>query len=814
MDGCLVSMFFCENLYMSKYVKRTLDGKYELYSGLPEFGYELIATLPYAYKLHLDGALHSTTSGLDTGCFYFFSPHHNEVKEKRAWDNCRKLNREKFPNIQIHKPQLSWEDFSPPPLNDFYRDEAIIFDKPSVVIFNRKNREWSGEPINYLDRATLERLFHLLKDKYQIVYIDAAHFGSEYEDHAEFENCEFSNADVVKMGIKTLISLRADYPELSVNEIQCRVYAGCEKFISSNGGLGILASYFGGENIIFSKMCREIDPSINSFYHWYPKLSKSTISVVRSELELINSVREKWIENRPFFNVLIRTSGRPNYFHDCIRSVLDQDYKNFRIIVGSDDADSRRYIQGHPCTIVELKRRGPEPAEKPKGSEYGLYFPYNEYFNDMLSYVNTGFVIYLDDDDCLIDRFSLGKLANEISNRQSDLVFWRVRFPEKIVPSDENWLKKVPVCRDMSTIGYCHDIGVRPVWEPWKRGDYRVANFLFHNCSSVHWFDEQLTTLQREVQDGYGLRDDKKRIDPSLEPPLAVIVTIDSDVDALKRCLDSIVMSTSLMSVSVQVLVGINGCAEVMKEAKRLTRFFSEKVDFYFKKKRVRNSVIQEALVNKITRRDGFVVFLHGSDAFFSGCLTSYYSEMREMVLNDGFQGYMFFKSIHVPNRFNVYPGGDLSSNSDVVSWDSSDNATVISTLISYALKNDLNDNEIDYLIQLLRYETMDERVAESGELNQIVSKGDPSAMIVAFSYLEGNGLDFGKSAKNGSCVGLDEPECTERSPRGYLMRASLSSKPQLSHADFGTKSPISESDMKFRYRDSAGILDEIKRVL
>ena len=62
----------------SKYIKKE-NGKYTIFSGLPEFGYELIATLPFCYKLHRNGLLKKTVSGFDTKCFYFFSPSHDEI---------------------------------------------------------------------------------------------------------------------------------------------------------------------------------------------------------------------------------------------------------------------------------------------------------------------------------------------------------------------------------------------------------------------------------------------------------------------------------------------------------------------------------------------------------------------------------------------------------------------------------------------------------------------------------------------------------------------------------------------------------------
>ena len=47
-------------------------------SNCPEFGYELLSSVPYAYNLFLKGELEETISGFDTSGLYFFSPKHTE----------------------------------------------------------------------------------------------------------------------------------------------------------------------------------------------------------------------------------------------------------------------------------------------------------------------------------------------------------------------------------------------------------------------------------------------------------------------------------------------------------------------------------------------------------------------------------------------------------------------------------------------------------------------------------------------------------------------------------------------------------------
>lgn len=616
------------------YVTKHDDGSYTIYSGLPEFGYELLSAIPLAWYLHQRGLLRRTISGYDTKALYWFSPHHDELDEPRSYNNVKKLQQAEFPNIEIHRKQLDWSFFASPPYRNHYQSSAIRFVKPTLIISNRINSEWNGEPINFLNVDTLNNIFALLREKYQIVYLETSHFSTKYEDHSEFDRSSNRMQGLNLSGVITFSELLKQHSGTSTNELQCRLYAGCEKFISSNGGLGILASYFGGENVIFSKKCHELNPDINSFYGWYPRLSGATISVARSENELLGRIHDKWVDDLPLFNVLIRTSGRPNYFHDCITSIIDQDYKNVNIIVGYDDPESEKYIQKFPCLRIPLQRWDGEMPIQPVGEQYGIWFPFNEYFNCLLPYVRQGYVLYLDDDDCFVDSSALSKLAEIIKRQRTDAVFWRVQFPNRLVPSEKNWLKKMPVCRDISTIGYAHSAEIHPVWEPWKRGDFRVANFVHRTAANPVWFDAVLTGLQRIVEDGYGKRDDKPTVDMPSDPSVTVVIPAFKATDYLEDCLDSVLAQRSDV-LSLQVLVGIDACPETQQIAKKLSIKYGSSVQFWRSTKNVGSYVMKNSLLRKIPRRDGLVLFFDSDDLMPKGLLKDYLNRYLKFKQED-----------------------------------------------------------------------------------------------------------------------------------------------------------------------------------
>lgn len=577
-------------------------------SNCPEFGYELLSAIPYAYNLYLRGELEETISGFDTSCLYFFSPKHTENECKRSWDNMTKLWDDKFPNITIHRPQLDWDLFSPPPFKEYYQNKMIKFEKETIVIFNRYNMEWNKLPINYLDLETLDKLFELLSDKYQVVYINL-NKGDKYFDGAP--PMTLNDDDVLKKhpNVYSLYDLLEMYPNTSINELQLRIFANCSKYISSNGGQLILSAYFGGENIIFSKTCRELDPNVNSFYKWYHKLGGGVFQHVDNYTNLIELVKQKWVQKKPLINILIRTSNRPNYFNNCVKSIYEQTYLNWNIIIGIDDVDNLKYTQPAKGRDIIYDYSGVKIPDAPNNIDYGIKFKYNSYLNDLQNEVNDGFIIYLDDDDKLYDQNSLLKLTDTIKD-DDDFIIWRVKFPNRLVPSDENF-GKPPVCRDISGIGYSFHVKNKEIWEPYKRGDYRVADNLYKKLPNTVFLNEILTELQREVEDGMGLRDDI-----ILSTRLTIIIPTYNTPEYLEECLTSII--NSIQGLYCEILVGVDNCEKTINYIKN--KKFDNRIKFYNFDKNVGPYIIKNTL--SLISRSDYILFFDSDDIMNSNLIS------------------------------------------------------------------------------------------------------------------------------------------------------------------------------------------------
>jgi len=243
----------------------------------PEFGYELISVLPYAYWLHKQGLLTKTISAKGTEPLYYFSPKHEIDPSPRSWFNggttaVYLMVQAGIPNAVIHKPKLDTDRFLPPPYKNAYANDWAKFKKPMFVIYNRYNNEWPGrpelnKPINYFSLELLDRLFTLLKPKYDILYCNIEGQTDLYDNAPPIKIKDYELC--LKHGVTHIKDLLIKHSGLSYNQIQLYYFANCDRFLTMNGGGSILASYFGGQNIIYTKYCKELECGDFSYYHLF-----------------------------------------------------------------------------------------------------------------------------------------------------------------------------------------------------------------------------------------------------------------------------------------------------------------------------------------------------------------------------------------------------------------------------------------------------------------------------------------------------------------------------------------------------------------
>jgi len=278
-----------------------------------EFSVEFILAAPYAYWLHKNGLLNETISVKDSKSMYFFSENHTEKYAHREIDNgAAGLN--KLPNNWLHhNPAVSngkagildfaqWEF---PPYKEHFKNDTFVWDKPLCIISTKYASEWSGVPTNFLDIKTLYELFDYLTDEYTVVYKRPKN--TDYSaDQNELHNVGDVQANVEgigmindydlarRMGVLVFRDLLEVHKDLSYNELQFKLYANCEKFITTQGGNSTIAGAFGKQNINFIKRGKELRDHYHDEGGWYNRMNGCKVTQASDYNKLINLVKEMY----------------------------------------------------------------------------------------------------------------------------------------------------------------------------------------------------------------------------------------------------------------------------------------------------------------------------------------------------------------------------------------------------------------------------------------------------------------------------------------------------------------------------------------
>jgi hypothetical protein len=277
-------IFQCRDAFKDYVTKN----KYKIIKYDGEFGPELKYVIPFAYWHYQNGTLEKTLSSLYTSELYYFSKNHEEVFKNRKW----RPYRYGIPNSEDHNIMYNYRQWSPVPYKDVYKNDMIRFDKPILIIANKYNEEWGEPPINYLDVNLLRWIFDNFTDKYQIIY-NRPEGSIITGDNSMI--LDYTDYEMIKNEYKNVICMEELYRELmsdkinNYNHFQLLLYANSDYFISVHGGSSVLASYFGGINIIYS--IRGFEHYFNEFENFYPKLSGARILHAKTKNDVMNFMK-------------------------------------------------------------------------------------------------------------------------------------------------------------------------------------------------------------------------------------------------------------------------------------------------------------------------------------------------------------------------------------------------------------------------------------------------------------------------------------------------------------------------------------------
>jgi hypothetical protein len=255
-----------------------------------EFGPELQFVLPFAYWHYKNGTLKETQSCQGMKEFYFFSPDHKEIFDLRSNEGNYNFD---VPRV-LYSHNYNIKKWLPVPLKEIYRNDIYQFPKPVLIVANRYNMEWNGPPISFLSIEMLEFIFNHLKEDYTIIYNRPGpkHITMDNSEIYELNEFEWIRANYPKVILMDDLYQQNKGNAKSFNHLQLMVYANAENFISTHGGTSVLASYFGGINIILSKHGPE--HTFGCYNKLYPKLSGASILHAKTDEELKQMICENF----------------------------------------------------------------------------------------------------------------------------------------------------------------------------------------------------------------------------------------------------------------------------------------------------------------------------------------------------------------------------------------------------------------------------------------------------------------------------------------------------------------------------------------
>ncbi len=268
-----------------------------------EFGFELQVVVPYAYWLHRNGRLRKTQSTGDTKCFYYFSPDHQELPGGRSF-----IPVPEYPNgvtsrgrfdVHAFPRQLDTTQWTAPPYKSIFRNTTLQWSKELCIVCNKFTAEPSilfRHSVNFIAVPDLLELLKVLTPHYQVVYVrprssDIVNDHQPIEPFGDFEAIATHFPEVL-----TIQQLHALHPEFTFNELQMRLFANCERFISVLGGSAYLASYFGGTNVVYARAGWEVQA--DAYTNWFHLFSGARMRHARKPRELHEMVRQEFVSGK------------------------------------------------------------------------------------------------------------------------------------------------------------------------------------------------------------------------------------------------------------------------------------------------------------------------------------------------------------------------------------------------------------------------------------------------------------------------------------------------------------------------------------
>lgn len=210
-----------------------------------------------------------------------------------------------------------------------------------------------------------------------------------------------------------------------------------------------------------------------------------------------------------FLSVLTRTHQRPKFLRRCLDSLKKQTKRNFVIVLISDCKEDK---------VDSLVSEYSDLSIVVKHIDNPVIWPScNIYFNMVKDIIDSDYIVFVDDDDVVIDD-SYFETLEDIVVKNTVLRYpvimsrsmycpnasTRIPFPE------EMYWNKFPIYSHVSTLNFCvrSDLYKKFEWPNVRGGDFYFINTVFKNIDwkkDVYWYDKLTTKIDHS---GLGLADD------------------------------------------------------------------------------------------------------------------------------------------------------------------------------------------------------------------------------------------------------------------------------------------------------------------
>lgn len=253
-----------------------------------EFTWDMVRTLPHAYYYHINKIPYKVNCKPSLSSLYFFVENKNEVNRFNDQNDTSTYN--------FERPPFTKKEWLPPPLKEIFKGK-FQFKKPVVVIQNKFTLEWQEGVFNFFKVEFLEEVFKYLRDKYDIVYIrPESNTPNYYTD--ENKILEFDDYKVIEERhpyVITMKHLLKTHPKLDYNTLQYYTSASSSKHLTTSGGNACVASYFGGDVIIFdSPKGKGAGRGIWKTDSWLKDLGGAKILGFNDYESILKTIKDRW----------------------------------------------------------------------------------------------------------------------------------------------------------------------------------------------------------------------------------------------------------------------------------------------------------------------------------------------------------------------------------------------------------------------------------------------------------------------------------------------------------------------------------------